>query len=924
METEAQEKRVLLEKLEQSEGLQQLVDELQTRLKTAEQEHTTELQQRDERVEHSSRQHESLTAKLAAQEQQHARALEELNAKHKASTAELSKTIEDLQTRMQTVHQEHTEALLQKDEAVESQARVAEELRERAVELSKQSDQARATMESARDERLETVQAEMAELQRSKAKELQAKGAEVAKHIEALEDLQTKMVALEQGKTETKLAADALNQQLEELKQSHSDALQLKAEEDEQLLKQIETFKSELRHSGDENQSLKGENEGLRKTLQTLEDISREEQNSAASLSKAQCELDDMRVSVDVLKRELEAAQEKHQQETRDLGEAHAAAIESLRAELDAAAKEHVHQLQAKHDADVAESKFTGEEQRRLIGEKSSALADLEEELQGLKSELSTTSRNLTTTLEERERLLTQKLTAEEAHATSTRLITDLQARHDSLLEDKTAAEDAHSRALDAQKQDGETWFQQQLHDVQARCDALLGEKKAIETVNAQEMEQLRNQIESLQSAAETQRTESDSRTNDVIKELQTQCDDLAEQNRMVAQDRADSAAALKDEISKQYQARIDELLSKNMSLLKGKAATEKENANAIALLKDQLQAEQEEALVELHSKYDALAEQLSQKDQEHDDAVALLKAELQEGHSNDLNILQAKLDELEKTHTGLTEQKASMESAHEEVISELMQGMEAHQSEAVHMLQKKHDALASELLAAGELKNEHEAKMQQLEADLAAKSAQAASASDAGAQQLQQLDAEKDELLRQWQTQLEDLRVELQLDSTLEPASASPSRSPPDGESVRAAIQALKSSHSQALESLTTAEDRMESMKTEVVRKHLAKVEPLEREKAQLRDQVDRLEAILAAGDRVARAAASVGAPRAMDTLSEADEAAAEAADRSHDAGAGASSEVLGTVSPPVLLSLSLCMLASWHGLAFLVDCHC
>ncbi|OAL54800.1 hypothetical protein IQ07DRAFT_618747 [Pyrenochaeta sp. DS3sAY3a] len=61
--------------------------------------------------------------------------------------------------------------------------------------------------------------------------------------------------------------------------------------------------------------------------------------------------------------------------------------------------------------------------------------------------------------------------------------------------------------------------------------------------------------------------------------------------------------------------------------------------------------------------------------------------------------------------------------------------------------------------------------------------------------------------------------------------------------------------------------------MKGEVVRKHLARVEPLEKENAFLSDKVERLEAIIAAGDRVARAAASMGEKRTINTLAEEDE---------------------------------------------------
>ncbi|KAF2870154.1 hypothetical protein BDV95DRAFT_74821 [Massariosphaeria phaeospora] len=61
--------------------------------------------------------------------------------------------------------------------------------------------------------------------------------------------------------------------------------------------------------------------------------------------------------------------------------------------------------------------------------------------------------------------------------------------------------------------------------------------------------------------------------------------------------------------------------------------------------------------------------------------------------------------------------------------------------------------------------------------------------------------------------------------------------------------------------------------MKGDVVAKHLALMEPLEKENLSLKEKVERLEAILAAGDRVARAAATFGEKREINTLAEEDE---------------------------------------------------
>jgi len=104
-----------------------------------------------------------------------------------------------------------------------------------------------------------------------------------------------------------------------------------------------------------------------------------------------------------------------------------------------------------------------------------------------------------------------------------------------------------------------------------------------------------------------------------------------------------------------------------------------------------------------------------------------------------------------------------------------------------------------------------------------------------------------------------------------------------------------------------------LELMKADVVRKHVAVVDKLEKEKDRLAEKVQRLEGILAAGDRVARAAATIGTPRAIDTVTEEDEEEdeedeeddGEAGQATHGAsgpyGVRKPKEVLGTVSLPI-----------------------
>jgi predicted nucleic acid-binding Zn-ribbon protein len=114
--------------------------------------------------------------------------------------------------------------------------------------------------------------------------------------------------------------------------------------------------------------------------------------------------------------------------------------------------------------------------------------------------------------------------------------------------------------------------------------------------------------------------------------------------------------------------------------------------------------------------------------------------------------------------------------------------------------------------------------------------------------------------------------------------------------------LRALERERDEAIRAAEDAEDRIETMKGEVVRKHLARVEPLEKENALLTDKIDRLEAIIAAGDRIARAAATVGEKRTINTLAEeeedVDEDAVLGAQVPNSNGAVDHNDVVGTVS--------------------------
>jgi hypothetical protein len=203
------------------------------------------------------------------------------------------------------------------------------------------------------------------------------------------------------------------------------------------------------------------------------------------------------------------------------------------------------------------------------------------------------------------------------------------------------------------------------------------------------------------------------------------------------------------------------------------------------------------------------------------------------------------------------------MDQAHEEAIKELMVGMEASTSDALQLLQRQHVALAAELEAA-----------------------RAAHASE--------LEAVRREAAEQQNSNKAVVKHSQGSDIFGTPTV--------DAANYDEKLRALERERDEAVRAAEDAEDRIESMKGEVVRKHLARVEPLEKENALLTDKIDRLEAIIAAGDRIARAAATVGEKRTINTLAEEEEDADEdtvlGAQVSNSNGAVDHNDVVGTVS--------------------------
>ena len=415
--------------------------------------------------------------------------------------------------------------------------------------------------------------------------------------------------------------------------------------------------------------------------------------------------------------------------------------------------------------------------------------------------------------------------------------------------------------------------MQSQRDDLSKRLSDL--EKSHADSLTEQLMAQ-----ETHTKALETQQAEIEQKYASLLEIMQSDADRL-EQEKSAAISAKQSAlnelATLKkelhaeiDELKKGLSTRsqgsptgADELAQKYEILLAEKAAADKEHQEAVAKLKESLTQDHERAFSKLQSEYNALQERAAKTDQEQSDAIELLKEEFKTGHSNDMAALRQQLGDVQKRHSDLTEQKASMDQAHEEAISELMAGMEASTNDALQQLREKYDALTAEL-EAERLNHISELETARREA--------------AEQQSLHQAASQQSQSSEVADTSASDVAV------------------------YEEKLRVLEQERNKAIRAAEDAEDRIETMKGEVVRKHLARVEPLEKENAFLLDKIDRLEAMLAAGDRIARVAATVGERRNINSLAEEDEDSAEdawpGAQPFKVNGTGDHKDVVGTVS--------------------------
>jgi hypothetical protein len=291
------------------------------------------------------------------------------------------------------------------------------------------------------------------------------------------------------------------------------------------------------------------------------------------------------------------------------------------------------------------------------------------------------------------------------------------------------------------------------------------------------------------------------------------------------AREKYEALLSERNSLQKEHETATEQLLAqateKYQVLHSEKLAADKDHEDAIVFLKHSLEDEHKRIMSELQSQCTELQEHLKKSDQEHSDAVALLQEELKAGHSNDFGALQQQLDLLQEQYDDLAKQKLVMGKAHEDAISELTAGMEKSTSDTLERLQNKHEDLLAHLETVRQHSTEHESLYKDLQS-----------------RHEQDVDAHAQEVGH-----------------------------------LKEALNDTEVSRNQAIVAAQRAEQRIETLKAEVVRKHMAVVGPLEKQNATLRDKVERLEAMLAASDRITRAAASVGEKRDLHALAEEDE---------------------------------------------------
>jgi chromosome segregation ATPase len=494
------------------------------------------------------------------------------------------------------------------------------------------------------------------------------------------------------------------------------------------------------------------------------------------------------------------------------------------------------------------------EEIGTAITERESALSELEAFKAGMQAEIDSLKRQLL----EKEELDSAGL-AEVGKKYETLLIeqsaADKEAHQAAIGELTIELEDLKTQLASKEKSDAAG-----LDEVKEQYEFLLAEQSAADKRDHE------STLALLKESADTDVAEIKERHEAVLAEREW----LKQQLELAKEARVE-AAELRRELENETrsgQANLHELTRKYDELLADKIAADETHGKALSSLKESLDSEREHCVAELESQHRLLQDRFAEVEEDHKQSFAQLKKELETDQSSNADALRQQLEVAQKQHADVTEQ---MVEAHEKAISELMTGMQNSARDAVQQLQKKYDALEAHL---GAVNVQHE--------------------------------SEKDTIQRE-NTEQRGLLAELR--ARLDKAAYDLEAATEDVDRLQNTVAIIEAERDQAYEAATEAEDRIERFKGEVVRKHLARVEPLQKENTALLDKIDRLQDMLVAGDRIARAAVSLGEKREIATLAEEPEEGVGAASTESDTPArdapraaphlnGAAKDVVGTVS--------------------------
>ena len=703
------------------------------------------------------------------------------------------------------------------------------------------------------------------------------------------EDLQAKLDALNKEKQAIEEDRDKTEQALVKIREELDDSVQKQQVLEQQrtaLEKSIVDLEAQHRTLSDEKtamdeshartvEALKADTESV--TTQALNELQSKHDSLLEEKRKAEdshaAELGDIQTKCDSLVAQLSDIGKKLEESTTH----HTAAEEAHAKALDKALESQRQEIEQKYVVLLEEVQADA---TKLEQEKTTALADK----QSLVNEHETTKSELHAQIDDLKHELAEKEEIDSAG------LVEVSKKYETLLtEQATADKEAHEAAIEDLRASLREEYERAKHEACMELEDLKEQLASKEQADSAGLAEVAEKYESLlaeQSAADKRDHEAsmalfrDSADTDLNETKERYEALLAEKDSLSAEfERAkDEAYAEIDELRRELASREQssatdgaEATKKYETLLAEKTAADEAHEAALSDLKQSLKSEREQALAELQAQNSALQEKFAKMDESHQETLQQLKRDLEEGHSTNSEALRRQLESAQKQHTDATEQ---MVKAHEDAISELMVGMQNSAADAVQQLQKEFDALEAELET---VKANHIAELEAIQKD--------------GTDRQQSYN---------------DLK------SRFDRAVADVEASSEDVKRLQETIEAIEAERDRAYKAAVEAEDRIETFKGEVVRKHLARVEPLQKENTALLNKIDRLQDMLAAGDRIARAAASMGEKREMNTLAEEseEEQDSSASRTSIDSAPpvppkaplrnGAAKDVVGTVSFP------------------------